>query len=140
MLRGIDNAFDKHDAKALRRPGQNAEGEWARVVRAERDGGGGAGDGGLDWGSDRGTETRLRRVASRPERVGQYLEENAASIEAAKLSPPADGVAAEVVVRLRALALGMRAEPVQSLEELDRTLSVLEEKMFAALADVSGRR
>jgi hypothetical protein len=27
----------------------------------------------------------------------------------------------------------LRAEPVQSLEELDRTLTVLEEKMFAAL-------
>jgi hypothetical protein len=29
--------------------------------------------------------------------------------------------------------MGLRAEPVQSLEELDRTLTVLEEKMFAAL-------
>ena len=29
--------------------------------------------------------------------------------------------------------MGLRVEPVPSLEELDRTLSVLEEKMFAAL-------
>jgi len=32
-----------------------------------------------------------------------------------------------------ALAVGLRTEPAQPLEELDRTLSVLEEKMFAAL-------
>jgi hypothetical protein len=34
---------------------------------------------------------------------------------------------------LRALATGLRVEPMRSLEELDRTLSVLEEKLFAAL-------
>ena len=56
-----------------------------------------------------------------------------AAIEAATLNPPADAMAVEVAGRLRALAVGLRAEPAQSLEELDRTLSVLEEKMFAAL-------
>jgi hypothetical protein len=67
------------------------------------------------------------------ERVAAYLAENAAKIEAAALRAPADGVAVEVAARLRALAVGLRAEPLRSLEELDRTLSVLEEKMFAAL-------
>jgi hypothetical protein len=67
------------------------------------------------------------------ERIGHYLELNAGVIETAKLVPPADAIAAEVAVRLRALAVSLHAEPTQSLEELDRTLSVLEEKMFAAL-------
>jgi hypothetical protein len=67
------------------------------------------------------------------ERVGRYLEQNAAIIESAKLTPPADAVAAEVAGRLYALAVGLHAAPVRSLEELDRTLGVLEEKMFAAL-------
>ncbi len=67
------------------------------------------------------------------ERVGLYLEENADAIERAALSPPADAMAAEIGERLRALAIGVRAEPAHSLEELDRTLTVLEEKMFAAL-------
>jgi hypothetical protein len=67
------------------------------------------------------------------ERVCRYLEQNAGVIEAASLSPPADAIAAEVAGRLHALTLGLRTEPTQSLEELDRTLSVLEEKMFAAL-------
>jgi hypothetical protein len=67
------------------------------------------------------------------ERIALYLEDNATAIESAKLDPPADATAAETVGRLRALALGLRAEPKHSLEELDRTLSVLEEKIFAAL-------
>ena len=54
-------------------------------------------------------------------------------IEAAKLAAPADEVGAEVVGRLRALAAGVRVEQAGSLEELDRTLSVLEERLFAAL-------
>jgi hypothetical protein len=67
------------------------------------------------------------------ERVGRYLEQNASVIDEATLTPPADAMAAEVAGRLRALAVGLRAEPAHSLEDLDRTLSVLEEKMFAAL-------
>ena len=49
------------------------------------------------------------------------------------LRPPADTVAAEIAQRLRALAVGLHVEPAISLEELDRTLTVLEEKLFAAL-------
>jgi hypothetical protein len=65
--------------------------------------------------------------------VSRYLEQNAGAIEAAALNPPADAMAIEITGRLRTLAVGLRTEPAQSLEELDRTLSVLEEKMFAAL-------
>jgi hypothetical protein len=132
VLRGIDNAFDKHDAKALRSPGRT------RKVN------------GLAWCAQSVMEaTELAMEASigaapvagteaiesgfETERVGRYLEQNAGVIEAAKLTPPADAVAAEVSRRLRALAVGLYAEPVRSLEELDRTLGVLEEKMFAAL-------
>ena len=84
MLRGIDNAFDKHDAKALRSSKQNAQGKWSGVVRAERDGGRGTGDGGLDR---RSACDRAEAVESgfETERVGSYLEQNAGVIEAAKL-------------------------------------------------------
>jgi hypothetical protein len=132
VLRGIDDAFDKHDAKARRSAGR------ARKVN------------GLAWcaqsvmeaveqaieasiGAASSTETRPPESGFETESVRKYLEQNACAIEAAKLNPPADAAAAEVAGRLRALALGLRAEPVQSLEELDRTLSVLEEKMFAVL-------
>ena len=131
VLRGIDNAFDRHDAKALRAAGR------ARKVN------------GLAWCAqsvmeavEQAQEAAIGMASAvgaavesgfEAERVGRYLEANATAVESAKLSAPADGVAAEVATRLRALALGLIAGPMMSLEELDRTLTVLEEKLFAAL-------
>jgi hypothetical protein len=130
VLRGIDSAFDKHDAKVMR--------TGARVRKVN----------GLAWCAqavmeavELAMEASVGASAVRSEaetgfetdRVGRYLEQNAAVIAEAKLRPPADGVAGEIVIRLRGLAAGLRVGPGESLEELDRTLTVLEEKMFAAL-------
>jgi hypothetical protein len=130
VLRGIDSAFDKHDTKAMRAKGN------ARKVN------------GLAWCAQSvmeaveqameasvGAAVNGEQVESgfETERVSLYLEDNALQIEAAILASPADEVAEEVSARLHALAMGLRVEPVRSLEELDRTLSVLEEKLFAAL-------
>jgi len=132
VLRGIDNAFDKHDAKALRSPRRTrkvnglawcAQSVMEAVEQAMEASIGAAPVGAAD-SVESGFET---------ERVGQYLEQNAGIIEAARLMPPADSLAIEVAGRLRALAAGIRVEPLSSLEELDRTLCVLEEKMFAVL-------
>ncbi|MDT7811650.1 MAG: hypothetical protein QOJ42_1566 [Acidobacteriaceae bacterium] len=132
VLRGIDNAFDKHDVKALRSSGRTrkvnglawcAQSVMEAVEQAMEASVGAAPPVGTE-GMESGFET---------ERVCRYLDQNAGILEAATLDPPADAMAVEVTGRLRALAVGLRAEPVQPLEELDRTLSVLEEKMFAAL-------
>jgi hypothetical protein len=132
VLRGIDNAFDKHDAKALRFPRRTrkvnglawcAQSVMEAVEQAME----------ASIGAAPAAGAEAMESGFEAERVSRYLEQNAGAIEAATLSPPADVVAIEVTSRLRALAIGLRAEPVQSLEELDRTLSVLEEKMFAAL-------
>jgi hypothetical protein len=132
VLRGIDNAFGKYDAKALRSRGRtrNVNGlAWCAqsVMEATEQ----AKEASIGAAPVAGTEAI--ESGFEPERVGRYLEHNAGIIESAKLTPPADAVAAEVACRLHALAVGLYAEPVRSLEELDRTLSVLEEKMFAAL-------
>jgi hypothetical protein len=132
VLRGIDSAFDKHDAKTLRAK--------TRVRKVN----------GLAWcaqsvmeaveqameaaiGAAPARATEPAESGFEAERVAVYLEENAAKIEAARLPPPGDGMAAEVAARLRALATGVRVGPAGSLEDLDRTLTVLEEKVFAAL-------
>jgi hypothetical protein len=132
VLRGIDNAFDKHDAKTLRASGRTRKVNglaWCAqsVMEAVEQ----AMEASIGAAPAAGTEA----IASgfETERVGRYLEQNAGVIDEATLTPPADAMAAEVAGRLRALAVGLRAEPAHSLEELDRTLSVLEEKMFAAL-------
>jgi hypothetical protein len=132
VLRGIDTAFDKHDAKALRARGKVrkvnglawcAQSVMEAVEQAKEAAIGGAPAAGAEP-AESGFEAT---------RVAAYLEENAGKFEAAVLPPPADGLAAEVATRLRALAESVRKEPLGSLEDLDQTLSVLEEKMFAAL-------
>ncbi|MCL2660288.1 MAG: hypothetical protein FWD64_07205 [Acidobacteriaceae bacterium] len=128
VLRGIDNAFDRYDARARRSAGR------ARKVN------------GLAWcaqsvmeAAEQAMEAAVGTAPAAREdtgfeaaRIERYLVENAAAIESACLPPPADRTAADVAGRLRALAAGLAAEPV-ALEELDRTLTVLEEKLLAAL-------
>jgi hypothetical protein len=131
VLRGIDNAFDKHDAKALRsaRRTRKVNGlAWCAqsVMEAVEQ----AMEASIGAGS---AETKAAESGFETELITKYLEQNATALEAVKLNPPANTTADEVVGRLRSLAAGLRAQPVQSLEELDRTLSVLEDKMFAAL-------
>ena len=132
VLRGIDNAFDKHDAKTSRssRRTRKVNGlAWCAqsVMEAVEQ----AMEASIGAAPVAGTE--VMESGFETNSVCQYLEQNAGVIEAASLSPPADAMATEIAGRLRALTVGLRTEPTQSLEELDRTLSVLEEKMFAAL-------
>jgi hypothetical protein len=132
VLRGIDDAFDKHDAKALRAPGKTrkvnglawcAQSVMEAVEQAME-----ASIGTASTTTDEAVESGFET-----ERIVQYLEHNANLVEATKLNPPADTTGIEIASRLKALATSLRADPVRSLEELDRTLSVLEEKMFASL-------
>ena len=132
VLRGIDSAFDKHDAKAMRAAGRvrkvNGLAWCAQAVMEAVEQAMEASIGAATVGDAAEVESGFEN-----ERVGVYLEENARLIEAAKLAAPADEMAAAVAGRLRALAMGVRVEPFGSLEDLDRTLTVLEEKLFAAL-------
>ena len=132
VLRGIDNAFDKHDAKTLRSSGRTrrvnglawcAQSVMEAVELAME----------ASIGATSTIATEAIESGFETERVSRYLEQNASVIEGAKLNSPGDTTAVEITGRLRALAVDLRAEPTQSLEALDRTLSVLEEKMFAAL-------
>jgi hypothetical protein len=134
VLRGIDAAFDKHDAK-LRRAS-------ARVRKVN----------GLAWcaqavmesveqakeaaiGTAAAVPSETRETGFEKARIGRYLHATANAVTAANLPPPADATAAEVAARLRELSGTLASEG--SLEVLDRTLSVLEEKLFAALLTAS---
>jgi hypothetical protein len=69
--------------------------------------------------------------------IAAYLLKNAERLEAAELpeSPTASprAVADETAQVLRELARGLSAGPASSLEDLERRLTVLEEKLFAVL-------
>jgi hypothetical protein len=132
VLRGIDSAFDKYDARALSSP---------RRVRKVN---------GLAWcaqavlesveqaneaatGASHDTPAPGAESGFESERIAAYLALNAQALAAAPLAAPADTTATEIAQRLRELAAALRLEPARSLEDLDRTLTVLEEKLFAAL-------
>ena len=130
-LRGIDAAFDKYEARQKK----------ARMRRVN----------GLAWCAQAVMEAaeELREsaagtanpAAERPEsgfehqRVAAHLEAAATALDASAVAPEACTATAN---RLRQLATELIAAPPeahasQDLEALERTLTVLEEKLFAAL-------
>jgi len=131
-LRGIDAAFDKYEARQKR-------GRMRRVN-------------GLGWCAQAVMEAaeELREAAAgtaapstaspesgfEQERVAAHLEAAAAALDAAAVAPEACQATA---IRLRALAAEVQAPSSESaaavhdLEALERTLTVLEEKLFASL-------
>ncbi|WP_263410370.1 hypothetical protein [Terriglobus tenax] len=131
VLRGIDDAFDKYDERQRKSP---------RGVRKVN---------GLAWCAQSIMEVteqmKEAAIGAAPqlkeeqdsgfegEAVARYLESNAAILEQAKLTAPADAVSVEVATRLRTLAAELRVEQKADMEGLDRTLTVLEEKLFAGL-------
>jgi hypothetical protein len=154
VLRGIDAAFDKHDARA-----QKARGRLRKVN-------------GLAWcaqavmqsaeelveastGIAPAAAHEPRESGFETDRVAAFLERNAQALEAATLpstknlssrpersaverpaSEPAtlpDAVLSATALRLCELAAELRSPAPPALDDLDRTLTVLEEKLFAAL-------
>jgi hypothetical protein len=154
VLRGIDAAFDKFDARA-----NQAKGRQRKVN-------------GLAWcaqavmqsaeemveastGLAPATTTHAPRESGfESERVAAYLDRNAQALEAASTATTSTpttpgapsstggliagqgGVLSTLVStahRLRELATTMRSDAPLPLDDLDRTLTVLEEKLFAAL-------
>jgi len=138
VLRGIDSAFDRHESQRTRLNNRRQ-----RKVN------------GLAWcaqavmeAAEQAREASVGMASARPEResgfepagVARFLKANAAQLEAAatKLPAIASSGAAETAARLSELAAWLEVEsdaerPAIALEELDRTLSVLEEKLFSAL-------
>ena len=122
VLRGIDDAFDKHDAQKLRAKGRARKINglaWAAqsVMRAAEDAAEAA------TGARPAVEPSERESGFEAERVSAYIEQNAAAIDATGLEPA-------IAERLRELAVSAQGA---NLEDLDRTLSVLEQKMVAGL-------
>jgi hypothetical protein len=141
VLHGIDAAFDKRDSQALRgtRRQRSINGlAWCAqaVLKA------------TEQAKDASIGVAAAHSAAEPResgfeavRVARYLNLNAATLDAAaqKLVPPASTAASETANRLRELAAALSSptdnlQPATcNLEETDRTLSVLEEKLFAVL-------
>jgi len=133
VLRGIDEAFDKHDAKLVRAKGRTRRVNglaWCAqaVMQAAEDMAEAA------TGSAKDVAEDAPASGFEAERVARFLEESARAVEASEIEhAAADAVRAETLRRLRELAAEMRGAAPMPLDELDRTLTVLEERLFAAL-------
>jgi hypothetical protein len=132
VLRGIDDAFDKHEAQRARlgtRRQRKVNGlAWcaqAVLESAEQ-----ARDAAIGASSEAAAVPRDSGFESH--RIVRYLACNADQLEAAasRLAAPADAAAVQTATRHRELAAALDAT---SLEDLDRTLTVLEEKLFSAI-------
>ena len=122
VLRGIDDAFDKHDAQQARgkRRTRRINGlAWAAqsvMQAAEATVEASTGLPPAHFGEERESGFETQRVQA-------YLLRNAVAIEDTGLDP-------SIAERLREVAESLEGG---SLEDLDRTLTVLEEKLFTGL-------
>ena len=132
-LRGIDSAFDRYEQRPSKTKKINSLAYCSQAVlgAAEdmKEAAVGAADG----------QTAPKHKSAQefePEAVASYLSRNADALEAAKWTE--NGAAAKPLVMqtagtLRELADQTRKKPAARLEDLERHLTVLEEKLFAVL-------
>lgn len=124
VLRGIDAAFDKYEARQKRGRMRRVNGlAWCAQAVME------AAEELHEAAAGTAPATITQESGFEPERVAAHLESAAKELEAAAIATESCGIAA---ARLRELAAQVRLEK-PDLETLERTLTVLEEKLFAAL-------
>jgi len=135
VLRGIDDAFDKYDQRPSKTKKINSLAWCSQAVLAAAEDMKEAAVGAAD------AETKVSKPASvpgfAPDAIAVFLRRNADLLSAAKL-PEAGGVsgqtaALEASLTLRTLAEKTESKTTPHLEDLERRLTVLEEKLFAAL-------
>ena len=133
VLRGIDSAFDKYEARKKRASMRRVNGlAWCAqavldAVEELREASIGAQSESTHTPANSGFEV---------ERVIAHLESNAVSLESSTVASVA---CTEIATHLRAQLTNLRAQSTNqatqtiNVEDLERTLIVLEEKLFAAL-------
>ena len=127
VLRGIDATFDKWERRPSKTRKVNSLAYCAQEVLAAAEDMKEAEVGAeRKPGKDAGLEAR---------EIAAYLERNAASLEGVQTSLPSvtQPLAAETARTLRELAQHLDASQPARLEELERRLTVLEEKLLASL-------
>ena len=126
VLRGIDAAFDKYDARQKHGRMRRINGlAWCTqaVMQAAEDL--------MEAGAGSTPVTSAERDSGfEHERVAAHLDAAASVLDAAGVAPEA---CCATATRLRELAAEVRGGDAPDLESLERSLTVLEEKLYAAL-------
>ena len=129
VLRGIDAAFDKYDQKPSKTRRINSLAYCSQEVLAAAEGMKEAA-----VGANASPDESRARQGFEADTVSAFLQRNSAILESAKI--PDDAHAAKGIVSDAARTLRQLASETASkgrLEDLERRLTVLEEKLFAAL-------
>jgi len=140
VLRGVDDAFDKYDQRPSKSKKINSLAYCSQAVLAAAEDMKEAtiGTGNSIDNSPENDEKSVREPGFESAQIASFLRENAARLEKAKL-PERVGFATGVLAREEATALRAMADDIAGsgkpprLEDLERRLTVLEEKLFAVL-------
>jgi len=136
VLRGIDAAFDSYEQRPSKTQKVNSLAYCSQAVLAAAEDMKEAAVGAVIEAAAASTKSRAGQ-GFEPERVVDFLRHNAELLQGAKL-PHGPGVSVHAVAldaatTLRRLADETTKKPSANLEQLERRLTVLEEKLFAAL-------
>jgi hypothetical protein len=129
VLRGIDATFDKRDAiKAGRRTRRVNGLAWCaqsvmEAAEAIREASVGIGP---------GKDSEQPGTGFEPERIACHLDVCVQQLRTTRLPGPAAALSDEIVARLQEIVTGTRTHSID-LEELERTLTVMEEKLLSML-------
>jgi len=129
VVRGIDAAFDKYDARKGRARTRRINGlaycaqEVMAAVEDMKE---------ASVGAEPGTRRKQANTGFEPERIAAYLEAGAEQIDLAGLTGLVAQVAGPMAEGLRALATEVKVN-APNLEDLERRLTVMEEKLFNAM-------
>ena len=134
VLRGIDEAFDRFEQRPTKTRKVNSLAYCSQLVWAAaedmKEAAVGAGD------ASQSSKSGVRQ-GFEPEVVAAFLRKNASQLEAANLPHSGGisvrGIALDTAKTLRQLAAETEKSCASRLQELERHLTVLEEKLFAAL-------
>ena len=124
VLRGIDATFDKYERRPRKTRKINSIGYCSQEVLAAAEQMKEAAVGSTREPHDSGIERQ---------RVAAFLKKNAAAFGVATVAGPARELVAEDARKLAELAEQAGAQSNFSLEDLERRLTVMEEKLFAVL-------
>jgi adenine-specific DNA methylase len=132
VLRGVDEAFDKYDKRPLKSKKVNSLAYCSQAVLA-------AAEDMKEAAIGAANEHKVQRDPGfEAAQIVAFLRANAEKLEKAKL-PEHQGFATEVLAREEAASLRQMADSIANsgklpkLEDLERRLTVLEEKLFAVL-------
>ncbi len=130
VLRGIEATFEKYNARPAKSRKVNGLAYCSQEVLAAAED--------MKEAAVGTSKEATARKSFDPAEIADFLRRNAAELESAKLPSRAgispEAVAREISASLRKLAVELETKSaVSRLEELERKLTVLEEKLFAVL-------